>query len=269
MPMRRVLLLVHDDPGQEARLIAALAVVRATGAELYCVDVTVSPVMLSACYDPRGEALLEEEERAREKANKAVVQARLAEEGISWCWCDASGRIATCLRELAARADLIVISRSLDGFCDQDMRAVATELIAKSERPILAVPEKLRSLDLRGHALIAWNGSVQSSRATRVALPLLGMARETILFDAGPGRPRISVGRVKAFLERQGIHARTLKPQVAGASVQATLLQAISAEPIDYVVMGGFGRRPIIEALFGGVTRAMLTQSPVPLLLAH
>jgi nucleotide-binding universal stress UspA family protein len=47
------------------------------------------------------------------------------------------------------------------------------------------------------------------------------------------------------------------------------LLRAIAAERADYVIMGGFGRRPFVEALFGGVTRTMLSQSPVPLLLAH
>jgi nucleotide-binding universal stress UspA family protein len=34
-------------------------------------------------------------------------------------------------------------------------------------------------------------------------------------------------------------------------------------------VMGGFGHSRLGEALFGGVTRVLLTKSPVPLLLAH
>ena len=267
--MKRVVLLIHDDPGQEARLLAALAVARATDAELYCIDVTVRPVMLSACYDPRGEAMLEEEERAREAANKITLQARLAREDIRWRWCDARGAIAACLRDLAAIGELIVVSRSLESYCDQDMRAVATELITRSGRPVLAVPEHIRSFTLQGRVLVAWNGSPQSSRALRVALPLLALARETILLEVGPHRSPISVGRVKAFLERQGVLVRALRRENAGVAVQVALLDAISAEDIDYVIMGGFGRRPLVEAMFGGVTRAMLSQSPVPLLLAH
>jgi nucleotide-binding universal stress UspA family protein len=33
--------------------------------------------------------------------------------------------------------------------------------------------------------------------------------------------------------------------------------------------MGGFGHSRVTEALFGGVTRKMLSASPVPLLIAH
>jgi nucleotide-binding universal stress UspA family protein len=33
--------------------------------------------------------------------------------------------------------------------------------------------------------------------------------------------------------------------------------------------MGGFGHRSYVEAILGGVTRRMLTKSPIPVLLAH
>jgi nucleotide-binding universal stress UspA family protein len=269
LQMKRVLLLIHDDPGQEARLIAALAMVRATGAELYCLDVTVSPVMVSACYDPRAEALLEQEEREREAANKTALQARIAEQGVAWRWCDAIGRIASCLRDLAPTADLLVVSRSLESYCDQDMRAVAAELVEKSGRPVLVVPEHLNSLAMDGRVLVAWNGSPQSSRAVRVALPLLHLAQDVILYEVGVSRGRVSIGRVHAFLARQGIKVRVLKDELSGTRAESMLLRAIAAERAEYVIMGGFGRRPFVEALFGGVTRTMLSQSPVPLLLAH
>jgi len=40
-------------------------------------------------------------------------------------------------------------------------------------------------------------------------------------------------------------------------------------EKASYIVMGGFGHRRFVEAIFGGVTREMLGESPVPLVLAH
>jgi hypothetical protein len=40
--MKNVLLLVHDDPGQEARVQAALDVVRAIEGHLICLGVAVS-----------------------------------------------------------------------------------------------------------------------------------------------------------------------------------------------------------------------------------
>ena len=37
----------------------------------------------------------------------------------------------------------------------------------------------------------------------------------------------------------------------------------------DYVVMGGFGHGRLVEAVFGGVSREMLSRSPIPLVIAH
>jgi hypothetical protein len=48
--MKNVLLLVHDDAGQEARLQAALGIVRAVEGHLTCLDVIIYP-MISADYE--------------------------------------------------------------------------------------------------------------------------------------------------------------------------------------------------------------------------
>ena len=43
------------------------------------------------------------------------------------------------------------------------------------------------------------------------------------------------------------------------------------AEQLDagYIVMGGYGHSPLTERLIGGMTRNLLSKSPVPLFLAH
>lgn len=265
----KVLLLIHDDPGQEARIAAALALVLATGGELHCVDVTVRPVMPSACFDPYGQALLMQEEDSREAANKAALTARLDHENVAWRWTDAVGSPADCLAAFAQAAEVIVVNRRLDSYCAEDMRAVAIDLVMRSGRAVLAVPEHGPELDLRGCALVAWNGSPESNHALLLALPLLRLARDVVLFQVGPCRSQVSGGRVKAFLERNGIPARLVREDGADPSAETALFRAIQTQHAAYVVMGGFGHRPLVEHLLGGVTRAMLTKSPVPVLLAH
>ena len=68
--MKNVLLLVHEDAGQEARLQAALDLTRALDGHLQCLDVSLMPVLASAPYDGVGQALLLEDERTREDDNK-------------------------------------------------------------------------------------------------------------------------------------------------------------------------------------------------------
>lgn len=62
--MKNVLLLVHEDAGQEARLQAALDLTRALRGHLTCLDGTCYPVA-AGCFDPGAEAAMLEEARAR------------------------------------------------------------------------------------------------------------------------------------------------------------------------------------------------------------
>ena len=68
--MKNVLLLIHDDDGQEARLEVALDVVRAIGGHLTCLDVAVYTVLAGDDYGA-GSATLYADECAREAKNKA------------------------------------------------------------------------------------------------------------------------------------------------------------------------------------------------------
>lgn len=90
--MKNVLLLVHDDEGQEARLQAALDLTRALDGHLSCIDVALFPAMVGDIYSPGiAEAMLLTDEREREGKNKTALEARLAHEDVSWDWTDVTG----------------------------------------------------------------------------------------------------------------------------------------------------------------------------------
>lgn len=265
----RVLLLIHDDPGQAARIEAAIAIARATRGQLHCIDVASWPDPPNASFDPYARAALAQEEDAREVVDKNKLTARLDREEISWSWADATGEPAACLCEFGSAADLIVVSRELDSPCTEHMAAVATELIIKSGRPILAVPEHCVALKLHGRALIAWNGSAQAMAALRAALPLLGLAREVVLYELKEAGADSTAARARNFLARRGIAARVRVEKRGDAPTDEAIMRAVRTERAQYIVMGGFGHRPWSEAIFGGVTRSILAWSKVPVLLAH
>ena len=54
-----------------------------------------------------------------------------------------------------------------------------------------------------------------------------------------------------------------------GTAVYASLLEKAEIVGASYIVMGAYGHSPTVEAIFGGVTRSMLTNTKLPLLLAH
>ena len=77
--MKTILLLVHEDEGQEARLQSALDVARVVDGHLKCLDVAVIPVFVGDFYSGAGEAMLLADERRNEADNRARIEARLAD----------------------------------------------------------------------------------------------------------------------------------------------------------------------------------------------
>ena len=267
--MKTILLLLHDDGGQEARLQAALDLTRTLEGHLVCLDVTIMPTMVvSDALGDAGFGMLLQEERQRESANREKLEARLVHEDVSWDWRDATGEVAPCLRDEAALADLIVVNRQLEACPVPDMRALAVDLVVKTHIPVLAVPEDLSRLDL-DRALIAWDGSTASAAALRAAVALLRHAERVTIIAIGDESDRLPAEAAAAYLSRYDIHAEVEHVALDGAKVGDVLFERVSSGHFGYVVMGGFGHHRVAEALFGGVTRMMLTKSPVPIFLAH
>jgi nucleotide-binding universal stress UspA family protein len=265
--MKNVLLLVHDDSGQEARLQAALDVVRAVEGHLTCLDVAMLPRLIGDAYGVGG--LLLDEERQREGDNRQRLEQRLSVDGLPWNWIDTTGNISSCITDAAGLADLIVVNRKLDDFSAPDMRSVATHTLLTTDKPVLAVPECTRGVNLGGHAMIAWDGSDEATAALRASVPLLKLAKRVTILEIDDGSIATSGEEAASYLSQHDVGATLMSLQAQYPDAGDDILHQIKATRPDYVVMGGFGHGRIREAVFGGVSRRMLTESPVPLLMAH
>lgn len=267
--MKNVLLLAHDDAGQEARFQAALDATRALDGHLHCLDIALLPPFSDDPLEAGTQALLLQRERARESRNKDRLTARLQHEDIPWSWSDVVGSVGPCLAAAAKLSDLIVVTGNLDEVIFPTSGAIS-RLIVNARRPIMAVPGNVRRLPVDGHVLIAWDGSFGAASALRAAVPLLRFARRVTLFEIDDGSIGTPAADAAAYLARYDIHARTARDFVIADPVADVLLFTVDSEKADYVVMGAYGsHHRLTEALFGGVTRAMLAACPVPLFLAH
>ena len=267
--MKNILVLIHDDAGQEARLQCALDVARAVDGHLHCLDVSLLPALPDYTFDGAADALLVADERTREQANKAAIERRLGHEDVPWSWADATGDFADCFDDAAELADLIVLNRKLDSFPYPDMRATAGSILLKSGKPVLAVPDYVRRFTATGRALVAWDGSPYAAAAMRSAVPLLSLASDVILLEIDDGSIRTPAEDAAEYLSRHDIHARIVRDFALSQPPAKVLLVGIEVQRADYVVMGAYGHLRAAEAMFGGVTRCMLSESPVPVLLAH
>lgn len=265
--MKNVLLLVHDDAGQEARLQAALDLTRALNGHLRCIDVAALPMIVGDYYSGAAEAMLIADERERESVNKKTVTARLEHEDVAWDWADRTGGLAESIIDAAALADVIVINRKLDAFPYPDMRDIASRILTHARKPVLAVPDSLERLAL-DRALIAWDGQASAAATMRACVPILSLAREVEIYMARDGGERTEPTEAAEYLSRHNIHA-TVRIIDDGLHAADTLIAEEAVRwRADYVLMGAYSHGRLMES-FGGVTKRMLDKSKLPLLLGH
>jgi nucleotide-binding universal stress UspA family protein len=114
----------------------------------------------------------------------------------------------------------------------------------------------------------------ESIRAVADALPLLVKAEalEVLVVDherhrAGHGpEPGADIAR---HLARHGAHVEVRRLSSGGKDVGHVLLSQASAFGADLVVMGAYGHTQLREWIFGGVTRTVLYEAGLPVLMSR
>ncbi|WP_395336676.1 universal stress protein [Novosphingobium sp. BL-8H] len=272
--MKNILLPVHEDSGQEARLLAALAVTRAVAGHLMCLDVIVPPTPLGFGLfgDYQGAAsmiALDSQQRSAAR-NRARLEPRLGYEDIEWSWQETMDFPAHAIRRAEMLADLVVLSARLDKAGSFELKHLCQRLAGSTGRAILAVPPPARELNLAGTVVIAWNGSSEVQRALREAVPLLKLASEVVLLSIVDPMGPFAANDAATYLSRHGIRPQIYAAdRLAGEHVCEVLLTHAQNLGASYIVLGAFHHPPTLEALWGGVTHSMLASSDMPLLLSH
>ena len=269
--MKTIMVHIEADDGQEARLQAAFDLARAFGGHLVCVQVT--PYAAYALGDPGMGAfpimpLIEAQEAVR-KAEQTLIEARLQVEGVSWDWISRDGDAADRLAETARLVDVVVMSSGPFTSNAGIRVGVTGDVTIGAPAPVIAVPSASRGLAVTGAALIAWDGSQEAAVALRAALPMLRLAEsvDILAVDEAPGEFPAQAAAV--YLSRHGIAAEVIARVSDSDSIEAVIRAVLAERRSAWLVQGAYGHSRLIESLFGGVTRGLLGDAPVPLVMAH
>jgi nucleotide-binding universal stress UspA family protein len=267
--MRSILLPIHEDSAFDSRLLAACDLARSSNGNITCLH--VRPYMELA-PDPLPPMSLPVEYEAERERNRAALRARIEERlraaGVRWDWREAQGVVTNEIARAAALADVVVLSRAVDAQYRDDPLPYASSIAIRSSAPVLAVPPELQRYDPVAPALIAWNGSQEAAAAVRAALPLLRIASAVQIFAVEESANDLPDDAVLRFLSRHDIRAELVRRPCV-RSIDRTILQAAARLRAGTIVMGAYGRSRFVEFFLGGVTRSLLQQSPIPLLLAN
>jgi nucleotide-binding universal stress UspA family protein len=136
--------------------------------------------------------------------------------------------------------------------------------------PVLVVPENKNTLDFRNVAMVAWNGSREAADALRQAVPLLALAKAVHVVTVEDERENLfPVTDASEYLSRHGISSELHDRKASKQMVEAELDRCAVELGADYLVMGAYSHSRAREYVFGGVTRYMLHEATLPVLLAH
>jgi nucleotide-binding universal stress UspA family protein len=212
---------------------------------------------------------VDEEQAFAEKAFRASIKGK----EIATEWRVVDGYPDEALPTNARYADLLVVGQS-----DKDSITATPndlpEVVALSTgRPVLVVPKVGNNPPPGKVVMLCWNASRESARAAVDALPFLERASEVIVMVVDP---RIAEGHgpeagadVAVWLARHGVKV-TIQREVAGDDEVGTVILARAAERgVDLIVMGVYGHSRLREMMLGGVSRRLLANTTVPLLMSH
>ncbi len=154
------------------------------------------------------------------------------------------------------------------------MSSLMDGVLFSTGRPVYIVPYIGRRETPVRKAVIAWDGGYKSARAVNDAIPLLQDRGETVVLVVDPDKRKKAHGPkpgadIAAHLQRHGINASVVKQTSGDYGTATTILNFVSDSGADLLVMGAYGQSRLRERTFGGVTRTILDQMTVPVLMSN
>jgi len=170
-------------------------------------------------------------------------------------------------------ADMVVIARPDRAGETAGPPGLAESLVLTSGRPIIMFPPGSGVSRIR-RILVGWNSRREAIRAVADALPLLVRAEavEVLVVDherhpAGHGQePGADIAR---HLARHGAQVEVQSRSSGGEDMGRFLLSQAVAFGADLVVMGAYGHSHLSEWVFGSVTRTVLREAGLPVLMSR
>lgn len=196
---------------------------------------------------------------------RSTFEAECSSQGVtSTEWRGAARTVLQSLGELAPVTDLFVLSQHGSG----DYSWLIGEASLSLGVPILAVPEAGEFENIGKTVLLAWTPKRECTRAVRDSMPLLRAADKVVVFRGNPEDDGLDV-EIGAHLARHDVNAEIKHVVANDVSVGDAVLNTVTDEGCDLIVMGSYGHSRVREVAFGGVTRNVLQHMTVPTLLSH
>jgi len=291
MAYRRLLLPLTGTAAGEAALHTALMIARIWNAHVHCLHVRVdardvAPLageglsgamieeMMAATERESGEradrvrSLFERFVQGRDVTIALSAQTAAKAEGPTLSFESIAGREEDIVAQRSRLYDMAVVPHPEAGE-DVSSSDALHAVLFDSGRPVLIAPREVPET-IGTRVCVAWNGTAESAAAAAAALPWLHHADAVCILHSedyqrrGPGAEGL-----QAYLRWHNITAEVVafKPQTR--EVGAGLLGAARDFGADLLCMGAYSHSRLRQLILGGVTRHVLENADIPVLMCR
>lgn len=174
---------------------------------------------------------------------------------------------------IGRHADLTVM-RAPTGEHAQPYAEMIEGALLGSGRPVVVAPANWKRGPVGRKIVFGWDESREAARAMHDALLLAAPDAEAVIVTVDAKHGSRSHGDapgmdIAAHLARHGLKVELRNEAGLGRAAHTVLTEVANAEGADLLVLGGYRHSRLQQALFGGVTRSLLRDPPLPLLLSH
>ncbi len=220
---------------------------------------------------------IESDERAvKEKFEQIISNARisLSDDPSSNAQPSASWRIETgdpaeVLARCGGAYDLIVAGHPSLSSEKPKSSQVLDAAIFNTARPVLLTSQTIAPT-IGEVILLAWNRGIPAGRALLSAHPFLEKAKRvvilTIMTEAKQGPEPEDIARNLAW---HGVSAEVKRVSPSSKTVADIITDQAVAIGADLIVMGAYSQSRVRERVLGGVTKAIMNRSDLPVLMAR
>ena len=206
-----------------------------------------------------------------EAEHRAVFEEIVRRQRIRSEWRSVS-YLSSDVAEHAHYADLAVIARSRPAPLEAGTAGFVESLVLTSARPVIIFPPHGTVTQIR-RIVVGWNAGREAVRAVADALPLLVRAAEVEVLVVDPqhhpGHGQEPGADIARHLARHGTTVEVLRLSSGGEGVGRVLLSRAADFGADLLVMGAYGHSHLSEWMFGGVTRTILREAGLPVLMSR
>ena len=177
-----------------------------------------------------------------------------------------TGREEDLVAQLARLADLTVVPHPE---ADEDLSSsdALHAVLFDSGHPVLIAPQTVPE-SFATRVCVAWNGTSESTAAVQSALPWLQRASAVCILSSDSYQRRGPPATALAeHLALHGINAELADFRPVDRYVGAGLLAAAQAFGADLLAMGAYSHSRLRQLILGGVTRHVLENAELPVLM--